>query len=112
MTPEQWQQIKDVLQTALELEPGDRASYLDEACEGHAFTRDEVESFIGSYARGTFLETPILGVISGRIERESTAGLAGGRLGAYEIIDQIALEAWAPSTAPFALTASTSIRWR
>jgi serine/threonine protein kinase len=91
MTPEQWQQIKDVLQTALELEPGDRASYLDEACEGHAFTRDEVESFIGSYASGTFLETPIFGVISGRIERESTAGLAGGRLGAYEIIDQIAL---------------------
>jgi serine/threonine protein kinase/tetratricopeptide (TPR) repeat protein len=91
MTPEQWRQIKDVLQTALELEPGDRASYLDQACQGHAFTRDEVESFIGSYASGTFLETPILGVTPGRIEHESTAGRAGGRLGAYEIIDQIAL---------------------
>ena len=72
MTPQEWQQIKDVLQAALELEPGERASYLDVACQGHAFIRHEVESLIGSYASGAFLETPILGadgpVANGGIE--------------------------------------------
>jgi hypothetical protein len=81
MTPQEWQQIKDVLQTALELEAGERASYLDVACQGHSFMRHEVESLIGSYASGGFLETPILGVAPDRIEHDSTAWRAG-RLGA------------------------------
>jgi serine/threonine protein kinase/tetratricopeptide (TPR) repeat protein len=91
MTPQQWQQIKDLLQTALELEPGERASYLDVACQGQSFLRHEVESLIGSYASGAFLETPILGVAPVGIENESTAWRAGRHLGAYEIIDQIAI---------------------
>jgi serine/threonine protein kinase len=91
MTPQQWQQIKDVLQTALELEPGERTSYLDVACQGQSFLRHEVESLIGSYASGAFLETPILGAAPSGIENEPTAWRAGLRLGAYEIIEQIAI---------------------
>jgi len=32
MTPERWQQIRDVLEKALELAPGERSAYLNQAC--------------------------------------------------------------------------------
>ena len=32
MTPERWQQIRDVLEEALELAPPERCSFLDRAC--------------------------------------------------------------------------------
>jgi len=40
MTPERWQEVKRVLNAALELEPDGRPAYLDYACDGdHSLRR-------------------------------------------------------------------------
>ena len=46
MTPERWQQIKAVLEEALECDPLERESYLDEACAGDPDLRTEFEARI------------------------------------------------------------------
>jgi hypothetical protein len=46
MTPQRWQQIKEVLGQALELEPPERAGYLDGACTSDPSLRAEVERLL------------------------------------------------------------------
>src|SRR5215469_6799807 len=48
MTPERWQQVKEVLHGALELAPEKRAAYLDQACSTDNSLRREVGSFLES----------------------------------------------------------------
>lgn len=48
MTPEQWQQIKHLLASALEQRPADREAYLQRACPEPAL-RHEVESLIAAH---------------------------------------------------------------
>ncbi len=52
MTPEKWQQVKDVLAAALEQPPQARRSYLDRVCSDPALRR-EVESLIVAQEQGT-----------------------------------------------------------
>jgi Tol biopolymer transport system component len=48
MTPERWQQVKHVLQRALELTPEQRPAFLDSACSEDHSLRREVESLLSS----------------------------------------------------------------
>ncbi len=48
MTPERWKLIDDLFQAALELEPHERAAFLNEACAGDPALREEVDSLISS----------------------------------------------------------------
>src|SRR5581483_107414 len=48
MTPERYQQIGELCETALELEPGERAAFLDRACAGDEALRQEVESLLAA----------------------------------------------------------------
>jgi eukaryotic-like serine/threonine-protein kinase len=60
MTPERWQQIKLVLQDALELRPQQRSGFLAKACSDDAALRHEVESFLAlgdEEARTSFLHS-------------------------------------------------------
>jgi hypothetical protein len=60
MTPERWQEIKRVLNAALELEPAQRPAYLDHACAEDHSLRREVQSLLdsGDYIRSSFLQSP------------------------------------------------------
>src|SRR5438046_2484728 len=49
MTPERWQQVKQIFQSALERNPAERSAFLTEACAGDAALRGEVESLISSH---------------------------------------------------------------
>jgi non-specific serine/threonine protein kinase len=49
MTPERWQQLKQIFQSALERNPAERSSFLSQACAGDAALRSEVESLISSH---------------------------------------------------------------
>jgi serine/threonine protein kinase len=77
MTPERWQQIKLVLQDALELPPQQRSGFLDKVCPD-SILRQEIESFLAlgdEEARTSFFET-------------STSHVtlpSGTRLGEYEV---------------------------
>jgi len=48
MTPERWQEIRDVLEKALELAPGERSAFLDGACSSDPSLRQEVEALLDS----------------------------------------------------------------
>ena len=52
MTPEQWQQVRPILESALELDPASRASFLDGAC-ADSFLRREVESLIAAHEQAS-----------------------------------------------------------
>jgi serine/threonine protein kinase/Tol biopolymer transport system component len=78
MTPERWQQIRDVLEKALELAPGERSGYLNQACSSDPSLRQEVETLLASSddVRTSFLQ--------------SSSGLRvtltpGTKLGEYEV---------------------------
>jgi eukaryotic-like serine/threonine-protein kinase len=74
MTPDRWQRLDRLFQSALEHETPQRGAFLDRACAGDSDLRRDVESLLLAHAgAGGFLE-------SGR-----TALEAGARLGRYEI---------------------------
>jgi len=77
MTPERWQQIRDVLAQALEVAPTQRAAVLDQACSSDHSLRQQVESLLSSSddVQSSFLES--------RPQRMSLP--SGTRLGDYEI---------------------------
>ncbi|MGH9717179.1 MAG: protein kinase domain-containing protein [Candidatus Acidiferrales bacterium] len=84
MTPERWQEVKQVLAEALEKAPAERSAYLDATC-ADAGLRREVESLLDAYQRGdrSSLEEPTLTTES------SQAPKSGDRLGPYEIVARI-----------------------
>ncbi len=51
MTPERWQQVDRLLEQALEQESDRRDAFLDEACNGDAALRQEVESLLSAHGK-------------------------------------------------------------
>ena len=88
MTPERWQQIKGVLDQALELNPAERSAFLNQACDGDQSLRQEVESFLAGDSDGTegFLQKPW---VSATIAQDETQSWIGRRIGSYEVIEMI-----------------------
>jgi serine/threonine protein kinase len=76
MTPERWQQVARVYQSALELDPSRRDAYLAEACRDDPELRREVEALLEHGAHESFLASP--GLLP-----------AGSRMGAYELLSVI-----------------------
>lgn len=88
MKPEQWAQVREVLAHALELPRGERASFLDSACEGNNDLRAEVESLLQSDedAHG-FLDTQShASVPNGEVNSEPRIGK---QVGPYRIVERI-----------------------
>src|SRR5579863_4899149 len=77
MTPERWQQIRDLLEKALELAPGERPAFLNRACSSDPSLRQEVETLLASSddVHSSFLQSAPLRVTLA----------AGTRLGDYEV---------------------------
>jgi len=48
VTPERWQEIKDLLMGAMGRSSAERAAYLDEVCGADATLRQEVESLLAA----------------------------------------------------------------
>ncbi|MEP6818356.1 MAG: alpha/beta fold hydrolase [bacterium] len=86
MTPEHWQQIKTLLQSALEREPGERSAFLVAACADDDLLRKEIESLITSHEQaGAFIESPAFQLMAESLE-DPTKSLAGQSFGPYQII--------------------------
>jgi serine/threonine protein kinase/Tol biopolymer transport system component len=81
MTPERWQQVKTVLDGALELAPLQRPAFLDQACCADHSLRQDVESLLESAdgARSGFLPSSAVRITLTK----------GTRLGDYEVQSQI-----------------------
>jgi eukaryotic-like serine/threonine-protein kinase len=87
MTPERWQQVKEMLYAALERTSEQRAAFLDAACQGDHALRGEVEALLASYQRaGSFFETPIIEVAAGLMADEPVGTLAGRSLSHFRVL--------------------------
>ena len=88
MTPERWQQIRDLLHSAMQLEPTQRPSYLELHCSSDPSLRKDVDSFLATEERlkSSFLESPALAhVARERITDSLMLFTTGMKLGPYEI---------------------------
>jgi len=83
MTPERWQQIKHVFNSALEYEPAQRASFLLRACENDTALRKEVESLLSAHEEdGSFIDSPAYNLA---VDDQASTLRPGQELDGYEI---------------------------
>src|SRR2546425_6934595 len=90
MTPKRWQQIDNLLQSALARSPEERSAFLARACAEDELLRSEVESLIASHEDASnFLETP-MSQIAAELLVNGRAGLAvGQKIGPYKIVGSL-----------------------
>jgi eukaryotic-like serine/threonine-protein kinase len=97
MIPERWDEIKGKLHAALELEPEQRAMYLNEVAAADPELRNELESLIASHnqAGEDFLDSPVsqshLLWGAEKSAEKNSSPLRGNRIGPYEIVEEIGL---------------------
>src|SRR5258706_16000494 len=95
MTPERWQQIEKLFQSAIERPTDEREAFLDQACAGDNQLRSEVESLIASHDQaGAFIESPPVDLPT--IDMSSTTLVnsqsdlnISRRIGPYKVISHI-----------------------
>jgi serine/threonine protein kinase len=90
MTPERWQRVEEVLQSALDRPRADRAAFLNEACAGDDELERETNSLVEAYdeARDFFEESAI--AQDALVIINSDAQMHPGReIGPYQIIKHI-----------------------
>ncbi|MGI8836909.1 MAG: protein kinase domain-containing protein [Pyrinomonadaceae bacterium] len=90
MTPERWQQINEVFQAAVEVAPGQRTAFLDEACTTDETLRSEVESLLTSDEHEwELIEKPALEVAAPLLADDQPQLAPGQHIGHYEIVSLI-----------------------
>jgi len=90
MTPERWDQIKELFQSALEREVSQRAAYLDETCAGDPSLRKQLEALLASHDQApNFLEAPPLEVVAQSSPTDGTESIVGRRIGPYQVQREI-----------------------
>lgn len=87
MTPERWQQIKDIFQAALEQEPGQHEQFLKEVCGDDEELRREVEALLRADGGTTNpLDAASISQIASTVmSTESGTGMTGRRIGVYRV---------------------------
>jgi eukaryotic-like serine/threonine-protein kinase len=86
MDREDYQKVKQIFQSALDISPGERARYLNDKCSGNPRFRREVEKLLDSY-KSNYLEKPAVGKFA---ETIVSSYLAVGQLvGHYKIREKI-----------------------
>jgi serine/threonine-protein kinase len=86
VTPERWQQVKYVLDGALDCRTAERPSFLDAACQGDSELREEVESLLASEdVLGDFIEEPIFDFHQDGEEERGE----GHRIDAYRVVREV-----------------------
>src|SRR5262245_32309883 len=90
MTPERWQQIKPILQSAIERLSAERAAYLDQACVSDQGLRSEVEALIAAHERaGDAVGALGAEVAAAMFAETEPSSIADQRFGPYQVISQI-----------------------
>ena len=86
MTPERWQQVKEIFNSAINYRREERDSFLSEACSGDANLRREVESLIASHEQsGSFIDEPAFAAAASLLADEKVALSSGDTIGSYEV---------------------------
>jgi eukaryotic-like serine/threonine-protein kinase len=85
MTPERWQQVKELFNAALERDPAQRAAFLAEACAADPALREEVASLLAEEQQlGSFIDTPAVA------QSEATpVALRDRHIGPYRVLREL-----------------------
>jgi non-specific serine/threonine protein kinase/serine/threonine-protein kinase len=90
MTPERWQQIREVLERALELVPADRPGFLNTTCKADPTLRLEVEGLLAADPQipASFLNSSALadGLAAGTVGVDSIGRLQAGQMFAQRFL--------------------------
>jgi serine/threonine-protein kinase len=85
VTPQRWQQVKVILDEALELDPAARRTLVDEACAEDPSLREDLEFYLGlDESRGDFVDRPVFSVQGGKAEIEEASSI-----GPYKVIRRL-----------------------
>jgi serine/threonine protein kinase/dipeptidyl aminopeptidase/acylaminoacyl peptidase len=86
MTPERYQQIGKLYHSALEITPGERPTFLAQACDGDEELLREVQSLVAAHEQaGSFIESPAIEVAAEILAADSYSDMVGQNLSHYEI---------------------------
>jgi serine/threonine protein kinase len=89
MTPERWQQVKAIFNSAIQYRPGERESFLSQACSGDHYLRSEVESLIASHEKsGEFIDAPAYQAAAWLADDKAELK-SGQKIGSYEVLSFI-----------------------
>jgi Tol biopolymer transport system component len=88
MTPERWQQLKQIFQAALEQNPAERSAFLTQACAGDPSLRREVESLISSHDQaGSSIEAMAAEAATEMLANDHA--IVGKQIGHYQVLSSI-----------------------
>jgi eukaryotic-like serine/threonine-protein kinase len=86
MEPGRWVRITDIYHATIAHPSEERASFLDEECQGDESLRKQVEAMVKSHERsGSFIESPAFAVAPELLIDEPTGDLIGQLIGHYRI---------------------------
>jgi hypothetical protein len=90
MTPERWQQVKEIFNSAITYRPEERSSFISQACSGDEALRGEVESLIASHEQsGSFIDKPAFEAAASLLAGEPLELHPGQTIGSYEVVSFI-----------------------
>jgi eukaryotic-like serine/threonine-protein kinase len=87
MNRKDFQQVKQIFQSALEVAPDKRADYLNEKCSDNIAIRREVEKLLDSYESG-YLEQPAVEKFAETVLSQGNLSI-GQKIGHYRIVKKI-----------------------
>ena len=86
MSPERWQQVKAIFNSAIQYQPKERATFLVKACSGDSSLLNEVESLLRSHEQsGSFIDNPAYDLAQG-VLNETTELIQGQLIANYEVL--------------------------
>src|SRR5689334_22117924 len=87
MTPERWQQVKEIFNSAITYRAEERGLFISRACSGDDELRSEVESLIASHEEsGSFIDKPAFEAAAGLLANEKAELKSGQTIDSYEVI--------------------------
>ena len=90
MTPERWQQVKEIFNSAINYRPEERGLFISQACSGDEALRSEVESLIASHERsGSFIDEPAFANAAALLGDDDSELKPGQSFGTYEVLSFI-----------------------
>ena len=90
MDPERWHRLNELFHAALERDPANRATFLDEACADDPSLRVEVTSLLAYHDGASgLIETPADELAAGALEGSAGESLVGQQLGQYTVIKKL-----------------------
>src|SRR5262244_2172014 len=90
MSPERWQQVKQIFQSAIERPPSERHGFISEACADDSELRSEVESLISSHDQaGDSIEAMAVQAATELLANDGGGAIVGKQSRHYEVLSRI-----------------------